>query len=214
MVALGIEGAHALKPKPRSTIPAPGVEVCDDLVERDFSPQAPNRTWVADIKLVDTTEGWLYVAAVTDCFSRRVVGHAADHHMEAALIESALEIAVARRTPTDDLIHHSDHGSQYTSLAFGGACKRAGIARSMGSVGDCYDNAVAESLWATLEKELLMRRSFATRAQARGAIFDYFETFYNPSRRHSANGGVSPAAYEEAFERRATEQPSELVATG
>lgn len=207
MRVAGIEGAH-MRRRPGTTVSVPGVVPADDLVEREFTADAPNELWVADLKEITTGEGKLYVAAVTDCFSRRVVGWAMETHMRAELVVAALEMAVVRRRPGDGLIHHSDHGSQYTSLAFGKTCRQAGIAKSMGSVGDCYDNALAESVWATLTKELLARQKFATRAEARTAIFDYLEAFYNPLRRHSAIGNISPAE----FERRAVEHRLAIAA--
>jgi len=202
----GIEGAH-MRRRRSGTVRMPGIVPADDLVCRDFVATAPNQLWLADLKEVETAEGKLYLAAVTDCFSRRVVGWAMAAHMRAELVVQALELAIARRRPQARVVHHSDHGSQYTSLAFGRRCREAGIAKSMGSVGDCYDNALAESVWATLTKELLCRQSFATRAEARTAIFDYLECFYNPLRRHSSLGQVSPAE----FERRAAERPATPV---
>lgn len=205
MALAGIEGAHMRRRRPGTTVRVPGVVPADDLVERDFVCSAPNQLWVADMKEVETAEGKLYLAAVTDCFSRRVVGWAMAEHMRAELVVRALQMAVGRRRPDGGLVHHSDHGSQYTSLAFGRTCREAGIAKSMGSVGDCFDNALAESVWATLTKELLARHTFATRGQARTAIFDYLEVFYNPVRRHSSLGDISPAE----FERRAAKRPVE-----
>ncbi len=207
MAAAGIEGAHMRRRRAGTTVRVAGIVPADDLVEREFCASAPNQLWVADLKEVVTGEGKLYLAAVTDCFSRMVVGWEMADHMRAELVVAALEMAIARRRPRTGVIHHSDHGSQYTSLAFGRTCRETGIAKSMGSVGDCYDNALAESVWATLTKELLCRRSFVTRAEARTAIFDYLEAFYNPVRRHSSLGNVSPAE----FERRAAERAAAAV---
>jgi putative transposase len=207
MARAGLEGAHMRRRRPGTTIRVPGVVPADDLVERDFVASAPNQLWVADLKQVETAEGKLYLAAVTDCFSRRVVGWAMEAQMRAELVVTALEMAISRRRPQTGVVHHSDHGSQYTSLAFGRSCRQAGIAKSMGSVGDCFDNALAESVWATLTKELLARQAFATRTQARTAIFDYLEAFYNPIRRHSSLGNMSPAE----FERQAAQRPPEPV---
>ena len=201
MARAGLEGAHMRRRAPGTTVRVPGIVAADDLVCREFVAVAANQLWVADLKQVATAEGKLYLAAVTDCFSRRVVGWAMAEHMRTELVVQALEMALGRRRPGDGLVHHSDHGSQYTSLAFGRTCREAGIAKSMGSVGDCFDNALAESVWATLTKELLARHAFATRAEARTAIFDYLEAFYNPIRRHSSLGHVSPAE----FERRAAQ---------
>jgi putative transposase len=180
----------------RTTIRVPGVRVANDLVDRDFNPSGPNQLWVADIKYVRSWQGWLYLAAVVDCYSRRVVGWSMRADLEAELVVDALEMAVARRRPGAGLVHHSDQGSQYVSLIFGERCRDAGVRISMGSQGDAYDNAVAESFFASLEKDLLRRRSFPTRQEARTAVFDYIETFYNPIRLHSTLGYLSPVEYE------------------
>jgi putative transposase len=179
-----------------TTIRVPGVRVADDLVERDFDPNGPNQLWVADVKYVRSWQGWLYLAAVVDCYSRRVVGWSMRADLEAELVVDALEMAVVRRRPQAGLVHHSDQGSQYVSLIFGERCRDAGVRLSMGSRGDAYDNAVAESFFASLEKDLLRRRSFPTRQEARTAVFDYIETFYNPIRLHSTLGYLSPVDFE------------------
>ena len=142
-----------------------------------------------------TLAGFLYLAIVLDVFSRRVVGWAMAGHLRTALVLDALEMAVAQRRPAA-VIHHSDQGCQYTSLAFGARCRERGVAPSMGSVGDCFDNAMAESFFATLECELLDRRRFATHAAARAAVFEFVEGWYNTRRRHSALGYVSPLEFE------------------
>jgi putative transposase len=179
--------------------------VSDDLVRRTFTAPAPNRLWVADITYLPTWQGFLYLAVVLDVFSRRVVGWAMADHLRTELVLDALEMAIWNRRPAPGLVHHSDHGCQYTSLAFGRRCRQTGIAVSMGSVGDCYDNALAESFFATLECELIARSRWRTRSEARMAVFDYIEGFYNPRRRHSALAYLSPAEYE----RR---QPSQTTA--
>lgn len=207
----GIEGARVRRRRTGTTIRVAGVLPAEDLVDRDFTATGPNQLWVADLKEVETDEGKLYLAAVTDCFSRKIVGWSMAEHMRAEVVVAALEMAVARRRPGEGLIHHSDHGSQYTSLAFGRVCRESGIARSMGSVGDCFDNALAESVWATLTKELLMRRSLTGRDEARTAIFTYIEGFYNPRRRHSSLGQISPAEFERRALRSEKQQESELV---
>ncbi len=193
-----LRGLSGLVPKRyrRTTIRVPGVRVADDLVDRGFAPAAANELWCADIKYVRTWQGWLYLAAVMDCYSRRIVGWSMRPDLEAELVVDALEMAIARRRPKPGLVHHSDQGSQYVSLRFGERCREIGIHRSMGSRGDCFDNAVAESFFATLEKDLLRRRSFATRQDARTAVFDYIEAFYNPIRLHSTLGYMSPVEYE------------------
>jgi len=167
----------------------------------DFNPVAPDRLWASDIKYVSTWEGTLYLASVIDCYSRRVVGWSMRTDMQAELVVDALEMAVARRRPEAGLIHHSDQGSQYVSLVFGRRLREAGIAQSMGSKGDCFDNAVCEAFHATLEKELLRRRSFPTRREARTAVFDWIEAWYNRERRHSRLGYRSPEQFERDHER-------------
>jgi putative transposase len=179
----------------RTTIRVPGVRAADDLVLRDFAPSAANQLWVADIKYVPTAAGWLYLAAVVDCFSRRVVGWSMRDDLRAELVVDALEMAVARRRPKPGLVHHSDRGSQYVSLIFGARCREANIDVSMGGT-SAYDNAVAESSFASLTKDLLRRASLRSRAEARTAVFDYIETFYNPIRLHSTLGYLSPIEYE------------------
>ena len=184
------------KKRGRTTVRVPGVRVADDLVERRFRPQAPDVLWVADITYLRTWEGWLYLAAVQDAFSRRVVGWSMADHMRTELVVDALEMALARRRPPPGLIHHSDQGGQYVSLGFGQKARDAGIAVSMGSKGDCYDNAVAESFFATLKKELIHRRSWPTRRELASEVFEYVEAFYNTTRRHSTLGFLSPAQFE------------------
>lgn len=191
----GISGLVPKRPG-RTTIRVPGVRVADDLVKRQFRPSAPNVLWVADITYLRSWEGWLYLVAVQDLYSRRIVGWSMADHMRSDLVVDALNMAVARRRPEAGLIHHSDQGSQFVSLAFGQACGKAGIARSMGSRGDCFDNAVAESFFATLKKELIRRQSWPTRDELRQAVFEYIELFYNPTRRHSTLGMLSPTEYE------------------
>ncbi len=166
-----------------------------DLVQRDFTATAPNELWVADITYVPTWAGFLFLAIVLDAFSRRIVGWAMATHLKTELVLDALEMALMQRRP-DEVVHHSDHGCQYTSLAFGKRCGEMGVKPSMGSVGDAYDNAMAESFFATLECELLNRRRFKTQVEARHAIFRFIEGWYNPHRRHSALGNRSPISYE------------------
>lgn len=166
-----------------------------DLVQRDFTATAPNELWVADITYVPTWAGFLFLAIVLDAFSRRIVGWAMATHLKTELVLDALEMALMQRRP-DEVAHHSDHGCQYTSLAFGKRCEEMGVKPSMGSVGDACDNAMAESFFATLECELLNRRRFKTQVEARHAIFRFIEGWYNPHRRHSALGNKSPISYE------------------
>ena len=180
----------------RTTIRVPGVRVCEDLVDRAFLAAAPNRLWVADITYLRTWEGWLYLVAVQDVFSRRIVGWSMADHMRTELVTDALQMALAQRRPEPGLIWHSDQGSQFVSLAFGQQARAAGIAQSMGSKGDCFDNAIAESFFATLKKELIHGRSWPTKAELRTEIFEYIEVFFNRRRRHSTLGMLSPADYE------------------
>ena len=180
----------------KTTIRVQGVRTAPDLVKRDFNPTAINRLWCADITYIRTWEGWLYLASVMDCHSRRIVGWAIADHLRLELVVNALEMAVARRRPDAGVVHHSDQGSQYTSLVFTRRCASVGIDVSMGSRGDCFDNAMLESFHASLKKDLIHRRSWPTKAEARTAVFDYIEVFYNRRRRHSRLGMLSPADFE------------------
>jgi putative transposase len=183
----------------RTTIRDEDAAPFPDLVNRDFAATGPDRLWVADITQLPTRSGPCYLAAVTDAWSRRVVGWSMATYMRASLVTAALDAAVVRRRPPGGLIHHSDHGSRYTSLAFGQRLHESGIAASMGSTGDCYDNAMAESFFATLETELIDRTSWANPAEARAAVFEYIEVFYNRIRRHSSLGNLSPEQFEERY---------------
>jgi putative transposase len=204
MRAAGLVGASRRRSgitttrRDREARPAP------DLVDRKFAAPGPNRLWVADITFVPTASGFLYLAVVLDAWSRKIVGWAMANHIRAELVVDALEMAIGQRRP-GDVIHHSDQGSQYTSLAFGNRCREAGVRPSMGSVGDAYDNAMCESFFATLECELLERRRFASQAEAKMACFSFIEGWYNPVRLHSALGYQSPMAYEAAKEAAITE---------
>lgn len=198
MRADGLEGVHRRR-SIRTTVRGRDAAPAPDLVNRVFTARCPNALWVADITYVPTWAGFLYVAVVVDAFSRAVVGWSMAGHLRTELILDALDMAIARRRPGEGLIHHSDQGTQYTSLAYGRRAREAGIALSMGSVGDCYDNAMAESFFASLETELLDRTTFRTRPDARLAVFDYIEAFYNPRRRHSALDYLSPAEFERRY---------------
>lgn len=180
----------------RTTIQFPGIRTAPDLVKRDFYAFAPNQLWVADMTYIRTWEGWLYLASVMDAYSRKVVGWSMGSSMQAQLVVDALEMAVARRRPEPGLIHHSDRGSQYTALVFTASCKEAGIETSMGSKGCAYDNSAAESFFATLKKDLIHRQSWPTKEDARRAIFDYIEVFYNRKRLHTTLGNLSPEEFE------------------
>lgn len=184
-----------------------------DLVQRRFAADGPNRLWVADITYVPTWAGFTYLAIVLDVWSRRVVGWAIGEQMSTELVLAALNMALAQRRPKD-VVHHSDRGRQYASIAFNERCRDMGVRASMGRVGDAYDNAMAESFFATLECELISRRNFRTKAEARLALFTYIEGWYNSRRRHSAIGRVSPINFERShtLSRQTTPQQSAINA--
>ena len=173
--------------------------VVQDLVARDFTARAPDELWIADITYIPTWAGFLYLAVVIDAWSRRVVGWAMASHLRTEVVLDALNMALAQRHP-EDVIHHSDQGCQYTAIAFGQRCKQARVRPSMGSVGDCYDNAMCESFFATLECELLEQQRFTSQAEARMAVFDFIEGWYNPHRRHQSLGQQSPINFERSHQ--------------
>ena len=179
----------------RTTRRGPDEHAAADLVQRNFTATAPDQLWVADITYVPTWAGFLYLAVVLDAWSRRVVGWAMATHLKTDVVLAALNMAITQRRPTG-VIHHSDHGCQYTALAFGARCHQLGVRPSRGTVGDAYDNAMAESFFATLECERLDRRTYRTHAEAKLDLFQYIEGWYNPHRRHSALGNRSPVVYE------------------
>jgi putative transposase len=195
----GLQGVSRRK-APHTTQRKPGARPAPDLVQRDFSASAPNRLWVADITYIATWTGCLYLAVVVDAWSRKVVGWTMSLRLQTTLVMDALRMAIQQRHP-EDVIHHSDQGSQYTSLAFGQRCRDAGVRPSMGSVGNCFDNALCESFFATLECELLDRSTFHNPPQARQAVFEFIEGWYNPHRRHSAIDYLSPNRYEALYAR-------------
>ena len=207
MRAAGIRGVTRRR-RVGTTRREAGARGAPDLVNRDFTATGPDQLWVADITYVPTWAGFLYLAVALDVWSRRIVGWAMAPHMREKLVRAALDMAVAtRRSLGTRLVHHSDHGSQYTAVAFGERCRTLGIDVSMGSVGDCFDNALCESFFATLECELLDRQRFATRETAAGAIFAFIEGWYNPHRLHSALNYMSPVDFEARCDpsRQATE---------
>jgi putative transposase len=171
--------------------------VAENLLNRQFDPQSANEAWVADITYIPTRQGWLYLAAVEDLYSRRIVGWSMADHLESRLVVDALALAVDRRLPGEELLAHSDRGSQYASDHYQSLLARHGITCSMSRRADCWDNAPMESFFASLKKELVHDADFVTRAQARAAIVEYIEVFYNTRRRHSSLGYVSPAEYEQ-----------------
>jgi putative transposase len=210
MRELGIEGVSRRgKRRYKTTIPAKEAPAAPDLVRRSFQAAGPNRLWVADITYVPTWQGYLFLACVIDAWSRKVVGWSMRDDLRSELVVDALGLALTRRKPQPGLVHHSDRGSQYTSLAFGKTMQQAEILPSMGRRGDAFDNAVAESFFATLETELLDRHTFKTRDQARLALFRWIEGFYNSRRRHSTLGQRSPERYEKMM---MTENTKEAVA--
>ena len=196
MRGAGVHGVSRRK-QFRTTVRDETARPAPDLVDRQFAAAGPNRLWVADITYLSTGAGFLFLAVVLDVWSRRVIGWAMAAHLRTELVMDALDMALRRRRPRPPVIHHSDQGCQYTSLAFGQRCREAGVQPSMGSVGDAYDNALCESFFATLESELLDRQRFGTHVAARLAVFDYIEGWYNPRRRHSALDYLSPMAYEQ-----------------
>ena len=170
-----------------------------NLLERNFTTDAPNQVWVADITYIRTYEGWLYLAVVIDLFARRVVGWTIDDHMRDDLVIAAQKHAISIREPEKGLVFHSDRGSQYASADFRSVLKDHGMVQSMSRKGNCWDNAVAESFFASLEKDVLLRTAFATKTEGRRCVANYIENFYNPVRRHSANGFISPVNAEREF---------------
>ena len=172
--------------------------VADNVLERQFHADAPNRKWVADFTYIWTAEGWLYVAAVLDLYSRRIVGWSMQHSMTSQLVVDALMMAVWRRGKPVALLHHSDQGSQYTSTHFQQLLKEQGITCSMSRAGEVWDNSAMESFFSSLKTERTARKVYRSREQARSDVFDYIERFYNPTRRHSTLGYVSPIQFEEA----------------
>jgi len=195
--------AHGLAAKTRrrykaTTDSTHSLPLADNVLGREFEQEQPNRVWLADITCIWTLEGWLYLAAVMDACSRKIVGWSMDRRMPAGLVLSALRMALGRRCPDQSasLLHHSDRGSQYASRAFQEMLREHGITCSMSRKGNCWDNAMMESFFATLKKERVYHETYATREAARQSVFEYIEFFYNTRRRHSALGYLSPEEYE------------------
>lgn len=191
----GLQGVSR-RPSTRTTIRDETARPAPDLVDRDFTAEGPDQLWVADITYIPTWRGFLYLAIVLDAWSRRVIGWSMATHLRSELVLEALEMATSQRCP-EGVIFHSDQGTQYTSVAFGQRCRHYGIQPSMGSVGDCFDNAMAESFFATFECEFIDRTILRTPAAAQNATFDFIEGWYNPHRRHSALGQISPIRFEQ-----------------
>lgn len=197
----GLQGCDRRKRRPVTTQSRHPYPVAANLLARDFSAEAPNQKWLGDISYIDTREGFLYLASLEDVFSRKIVGWAMADTMDAALVERALVMALTRRDPPPGLLHHSDRGGQYASQLYQAVLARQAMTPSMSRAGDCYDNAMMESFFATLKTECAVR-PFSTRDRARNAIFDYIETFYNRQRLHSALGYLSPEQFEIQFASR------------
>jgi putative transposase len=195
MRTAGLRGVHP-RPYKRTTLPDRFDPRLADLVARDFTPPAPNLTWVGDVTYIKTWAGWAFCATVIDCYSRKVVGFAVADHMRTDLIIDALRMALIHRDPPAGVIFHSDRGAQYTSSEFRDFCRDNGVRPSVGRTGICYDNAVAESFFATLKKELIHTRPWPTIDKLRAAVFEYIESYYNRRRRHSAMDYDTPTEYE------------------
>jgi len=196
MRAKGLVGCHRRR-RTRTTVADPTRAPSPNLVARDFTAAAPDRLWIGDITFVPTREGWLYRAVLLDVYSRRVIGWAMADHLRAELALDALAMALQTRRPPPGLVHHTDRGGQYTAAAYQDALAARGLVCSMSRAGECLDNAMAESFFSTLKAELIDTRSWATRAAARSAIFEWLEIWYNRRRRHSALAYRSPIAHEE-----------------
>ncbi len=200
MRAAGLRGADGRRGGPRTTVRNQEHSAASDLVDRRFRRPHPNQLWVCDIKYVQTGQGFLFLAAVQDVYSRRIVGWSMRDDLQTELVLDALGMAVTSRgAACQGVVAHSDHGSQYTSLRYGRYAKQSQIALSMGRTGDPWDNAMAETFFASLEKELLRRERFDTREHARMRLFWYIEGFYNTRRRHTSLGGISPKDYETRY---------------
>jgi putative transposase len=194
--------ARRTRRKARTTNSNHSFPIAPNLLERDFEASAPNKKWMTDITYIETREGWLYLAGVIDAYSRKIVGWAMGKHHDAELVSTALRMALQQRRPGADLIHHSDRGSEYASLCYQTLLREHNIQVSMSKKGDCYDNALAESFWATLKEECYEPIIFSSRNEAKAAIFEYIEVYYNRKRRHSSLGYVSPVDYENQGEQR------------
>jgi putative transposase len=203
------DGLHGIPQRRfrRTTTSGHQLPVAPNRLKQDFTATAPNQRWVADITYVRTGEGWLYLAVILDLYSRKVVGWSTSARLQRDLVLEALKMAIGRRLPSSSLIHHSDRGSQYASLDFQKALSARGILCSMSGRGNCYDNAVAESFFATLKRERVHRRVYRTRSEARMDLFQYLEVFYNRQRRHGAAGQRSPDSFERLPFSRKTQTP-------
>ena len=195
-----IQARQRKRRRPRTTDSNHRLPVAPNVLNREFTAEAPNQKWVTDITYIPTAEGWLYLAAVMDLYSRRIVGWSMACRLTSTLVKDALKLAVAQRQPDPGLVHHSDRGSQYASADYRVLLTAHGMVASMSRTGDCYDNAPIESFFGTLKTERVHHRHYRTRAEARQDIFNYIEVFYNRKRRHSALGYQSPAEFEQSLE--------------
>jgi putative transposase len=195
MTVAGIQGVHRRRHgKKRSRLAAGSI--APDLVKRQFTAERPDQLWVADISYLRTWEGFLYLAVLLDACTRKVVGWAMADHLRRELVLDAVGMALQQRRPAAGLVHHSDHGVQYTSIDFGRTLRTSGVVASLGSVGDAFDNAMAESFFATIKEEMIYRRAWPSRHELEMEVFSFIEGLYNPLRRHSRLGNLSPVAYE------------------
>jgi putative transposase len=223
MRRLGLQGVSRRSKRRRTTVPDVKTPPAPDLVQRRFAAERPNQLWLADLTYVPTIEGYLFLGVVMDMCSRKIVGWSMRDDLKAELVVDALAMALTRRRPPAGLVHHSDRGSQYTSLAFGRTLRESGLVASMGSRGDAFDNAACESCISTLKEEWIKRHRYQSRDEARLSIFRYIETFYNPGRRHSSLGGSAPTSTNcgvkkdkrkrELIQYRQHEQPRAVVST-
>jgi putative transposase len=194
--------ARRKRRKARTTNSHHRFPIASNLLKRDFTADAPNKKWVADITFIETQEGWLYLSGVLDIYSRKIVGWAMDACHSAELVKAALHMAVLSRQPAAGLMHHSDRGSEYASYSYQLLLQEHHIQASMSGTGDCYDNAMMESFWATLKEECCGQTIFSTRIEAKAALFEYIEVYYNRRRRHSSLDYISPIDYERQGEQR------------
>ena len=199
MAGLGLAGKSGRRPLPRTTVADPDAAVAPELLGRNFHPGAPNRTWVTDITYLRTLRGWCYLAVIVDCYSRLVVGWALADHMRTDLCLEALRDAVARHKPEPGLVHHSDRGCQYTSYDYQKALRDNHIVVSMSRKGNCWDNAVAESFWATIKRELTDGIEWESEEELQAAIFEYIEVYYNRKRLHSTLDYMTPQEYHYSY---------------
>ncbi len=194
--------ARRKRRKARTTNSNHSSPVASNLLKRDFAADAPNKKWVADMTFIATYEGWLYLAGILDTYSRKLIGWAMGKQHDAELVKEALHMALIQRQPGDDLVHHSDRGSEYASTSYQAMLHQHNIQISMSKKGDCYDNAMMESFWGTLKEESIGEVIFSSRKEAETALFDYIEVFYNRKRRHSSLGYLSPVDFEKHGEKR------------